>query len=184
MIFIEQPEDMVWFAPPYGKRNIAVCMGFLLADTFLMLLYWKNIGGTVGHVIHHAVAVTAYTLCLHNGYLTYFANFRLIAELSTSFLNLRWILSAIGEKNSVIYYYNGLTLTATFFLSRIAVIPYFYYLVYVLIQTDSYKMGVGSSVHIVWIAICIILDILNMAWFRKMVRGILQYLHNDDVKSK
>jgi len=182
VVIMEDPDDLVWFAPTYAKRNIAVCMGFLTADTFLMLLYWKDIGGTKGHVVHHSVAVTAYVLCLSNGYLTYFANFRLIAELSTSFLNIRWVLSAMDEKGGKVYYYNGLVLTATFFISRVAVIPYFYYLVYNLVQTDVYKSGVGQTVHIVWISVCLILDYLNIIWFHKMVRGIRQYLHSDTKK--
>ena len=57
-VTLEQPDDLVWFAPTYAKQNIAVCMGFLTADTVLMLMYWKDIGGTIGKMI--------YKICMSN----------------------------------------------------------------------------------------------------------------------
>ena len=183
MLFIDHADDIVWFAPTYAIRNAAISTGYLLGQTFLMLLYWKDLGAA-DMLVHHVVAFSAFSICLQNGYLTYFVNLRLIAELSTPFLNVRWLLATIGAKNSLVYYYNGLIFTAIFFLCRVAIIPYHYYILYVMTQTDTYKMAVGNVIHVVWLTVCVIIDTLDVVWFYKLIRGLRKYLCRNDEKSK
>ncbi|GCB83790.1 hypothetical protein scyTo_0024501, partial [Scyliorhinus torazame] len=54
----------------------------------LLLRHWKTLGDRF-FISHHLAALYAYQYVLARGLLPYFANFRLIAELSTPFVNQR-----------------------------------------------------------------------------------------------
>jgi hypothetical protein len=105
-----------------------------------------------------------------NPYLTFIANFRLICEMSTSFGNIRWVLAVCARKEERLYKINGAIYTLTFFLGRILPIPFFYSMVWELIQQESYIASVNFAVHVTWISVCVMLDILNIIWFRQMIR--------------
>jgi len=169
-------EDLVWQPDIFAFHSIAITTGYIIADLVMLMIYQEKIGGTIGIGIHHLTTIVAYMICLVNRYLVYFANFKLLAEASTVFLNLRWSLVTCGKKTSQLYFYNGLALTSTFFLSRLFIIPFFYREVFNTIGTSTYKEAVSYSSHITWISISIILDVLNFIWFRKLVLGILNYL--------
>uniref|UniRef100_A0A670ZWZ6 TLC domain-containing protein n=1 Tax=Pseudonaja textilis TaxID=8673 RepID=A0A670ZWZ6_PSETE len=112
------------------KLNVAVTCGYLLYDLLLLVRYWKTLGDSL-FVCHHLVALYAYGYVLSRGVLPYFANFRLLSELSTPFVNLRWFLDATGwSRTSRLVLANGLAMMVVFFMVRIAVIPSYYMQVY------------------------------------------------------
>jgi hypothetical protein len=51
-----------------------------------------------------------------------------LLETSTPFVALRTILSDLQLNNSVLYLLNGLLMLVVFFLCRIVIYPFFYYL--------------------------------------------------------
>lgn len=161
----------------FSYHTIALTTGYIIADLIMMCIYQKRISATLGIALHHLVTIGAYVQCLTKQYLAYFANYKLLAEASTVFLNLRWALVLLGRKDSQLYFYNGLALTSSFFLSRILMVPFFYVMVYNTIFTDLYKEAVSLVESIFWMSLSIVLDILNVMWFHKLVRGILKYLH-------
>ncbi|XP_041033331.1 TLC domain-containing protein 4-B-like [Carcharodon carcharias] len=81
--------DHVWGDPTLVKVNIAIASGYLMNDLVLLLRHWKTLGDWF-FVSHHLAALYAYQYVLARGLLPYFANFRLIAELSTPFVNQRF----------------------------------------------------------------------------------------------
>uniref|UniRef100_A0A4W5M4D5 Si:dkey-10f21.4 n=1 Tax=Hucho hucho TaxID=62062 RepID=A0A4W5M4D5_9TELE len=81
-------EDPVWGDPSLVKINVAITCGYLLSDMLLICYYWRAIGDKF-FVIHHLAALYAYYYVLSIGMLPYFANFRLVAELSTPCVNQR-----------------------------------------------------------------------------------------------
>lgn len=163
-------KDMIWGDSWIGKTNIAIASGYLLADMYGMWNDFQNTGGTLGFLYHHICALYAYGYVLILGVLTYFANFRLLAEVSTPFTNFRWFFDVSGDRNSDKYFYNGLLLTGTFFLFRILCMPYYYYLAYTVWGTEEFHR-LGTLIQLSWIIPCIILDILNILWFYKILRG-------------
>lgn len=102
----------------------------------------------------------------------YFANFRLIVELSTPLVNMRWFLYACGyPKDSVYFFINGLTMTLVFFVVRILSIPIYWYKCYSIVDTPQwFKL---KYLRHVMVLTCLCLDVINIYWFRKMLRGAM-----------
>ncbi|KAG7266849.1 hypothetical protein CRUP_027309 [Coryphaenoides rupestris] len=78
--------DPVWGDPHLVKLNVAITCGYLVYDLVLLACNWRTMGDSF-FVCHHLAALYAYGYVLTRGVLPYFANFRLISELSTPFVN-------------------------------------------------------------------------------------------------
>ncbi|XP_046718241.1 TLC domain-containing protein 4-B-like isoform X2 [Silurus meridionalis] len=142
-----------------------------------MIYFWNFIGEKY-FVIHHLAALYAYYYVLSQGILPYFANFRLLAEFSTPFVNQRWFLQVLGyHKLSKPSLVNGVSMASSFFLVRIAVIPIYYSQMYSVYGTEAfYRLTPGS--RIAWIFCSLCLDVMNIMWMRKILRGCLKVLRS------
>lgn len=168
--------DKTWLNDPLATFNIALSTGYLLTDLVYIFVFSPNVAGDSGFIIHHTISISAFLLSITQGYLSYYANFRIISEASTPFLNFRWNLYTIGNEKSSMYFWNGIALLVAFSLCRIIPIPYFWYDVYYLVQTESYKTSVGPGAHVGWLGVCFVLDILNLHWFTLLVKRSLKFL--------
>lgn len=168
--------DLTWLNEPISTWNVAVSCGYLFADVISMTIYFKRVGGELGFFVHHFVACCGYLLSITQGYLSYYANFRIISEASSPFLNFRWQLYTAGMEKSLLYTINGFCLLFTYFFCRIVPIPYFWKSVYLLAKTESYTTGVGPVGHYGWLSVCAVLDVLNMYWFNILVMKSLKVL--------
>lgn len=102
----------------------------------------------------------------------YFANFRLIVELSTPLVNMRWFLYVCGyPKDSLKFFLNGISMTFIFFLVRIFSIPFYWYKVYTILDTPQWSKL--KYFRHVMILTCVCLDVINIYWFKKMFKGAL-----------
>ncbi|XP_044299531.1 TLC domain-containing protein 4-like isoform X2 [Varanus komodoensis] len=152
------------------KLNVAVTCGYLLYDLLLLVRYWKTLGDSL-FVCHHLAALYAYGYVLSHGVLPYFANFRLLSELSTPFVNLRWFLDVAGwPHSSWLVLANGLAMMVVFFMVRIAVIPSYYAQVYSWYGTLEYER-LGLGVQLAWIGPSLALEVLNLIWMYRIIRG-------------
>jgi len=151
------------------KTNIAIVIGYLISDMIIMIANYSKIGDKY-NVAHHIMSIVAYAYAMTYSVMPYFANFRLIAELSSPVVNMRWFLHALGyQKSSVLFVFNGLLMTALFFAVRIVTIPIYWYKVYIILDSPLWlKMGYFRWVMIVT---CITLDLINIHWFRKIYCG-------------
>ncbi|CAJ0937634.1 unnamed protein product [Ranitomeya imitator] len=151
---------------------------FILTDLLLFARFWKEMRDPY-MVCHHFAVIYAYGYVLNRGVLPYFANFRLISELSTPFVNQRWFFDAVNmPRSSKPFLVNALAMAVVFFLVRIAVIPSYYSQVFATFGTEGYiRLGIGPQVA--WIVSSVILDILNVFWMYKIMFGFYRV-----VKSK
>lgn len=94
------------------------------------------------------------------------------------FYNLyRWLLEAVGSsKTGLPYVLNGLIMTLVFYGSRIIIMPYFWYCVWLLLLPENIKR-VGHLVYVLIIASAV-LDVINILWAYKMYRGVRKVLSN------
>ncbi len=108
----------------------------------------------------------------------YFANFRLICELSTPLVNMRWFLYAAGHnKNSPAFFVNGIAMTVMFFAVRIAIIPVYWYKVYSVVDSQLWMQM--RHFRYIMIVTCLILDVINIFWFKKMFKGAVAVIKNN-----
>ncbi len=103
-----------------------------------------------------------------------FAVLRLLSEGSTPFVNIRYLLAVFGKQNTKLYLYNGYLLIMSFFIFRITLILPFWMHGYPFLfdtfwQTLDYICFSGNAVA------CLLLDILNIFWFKKLLLGALKY---------
>ncbi|KAM6905494.1 TLC domain-containing protein 4-B [Xenentodon cancila] len=167
--------DPVWGDPNIVKLNVAITSGYLLYDLVLLACNWRTMGDSF-FVCHHLAALYAYGYVLTRGVLPYFANFRLISELSTPFVNQRWFFEALKYPRSHrLVVLNGVAMAVVFFLVRIAVMPSYWVSVFATFGTPDFeRLGLGPQVA--WITSCIALDILNTIWMYKIARGCYKVL--------
>lgn len=181
-LYILVVDNAIVFSPLiyYSKlvqTNIAIVMGYTLFDMTIIIYNYK-IFGDAFTLLHHSFTLFAYSYALTYSVMPYFANFRLICELSTPLVNMRWFLYAIGQKkNSLCFFINGMSMTMMFFIVRIAIIPIYWYKVYSVI--DSQLWAQMKHFRYIMIVTCLILDIINIFWFKKMYNGALIIFHTN-----
>ncbi|XP_058626049.1 TLC domain-containing protein 4-B isoform X4 [Onychostoma macrolepis] len=152
------------------KLNVAITCGYLFYDLVLLACNWSTMGDTF-FVCHHLAALYAYGFVLTRGVLPYFANFRLISELSTPFVNQRWFFEALAyPRTHRLVVANGVAMAVVFFLVRIAVMPPYWAKVFGTFGTPAFER-LGLAAQVAWIVSCICLDILNTIWMYKITRG-------------
>ncbi|XP_029696541.1 TLC domain-containing protein 4-B isoform X1 [Takifugu rubripes] len=167
--------ELCWGDPSLVKLNVAITCGYLLYDLVLLACNWGTMGDSF-FVCHHLAAIYAYTYVLTRGVLPYFANFRLISELSTPFVNQRWFFEALKYPRShQLVVLNGIAMTAVFFMVRIAVMPSYWARVFASFGTRDFEL-LGLGAQVAWIMSCVVLDILNIAWMYKIARGCYKVL--------
>lgn len=156
-----------------ARTGVAITMGYISADLFILLLSYKHIGDLL-MVTHHIMAILAYYFVVVYGVLPYFANVRQLAEISTPFVNQRWFFDAVGHpRSSCSFVTNGYAMGASFFLCRIAIMPIYYYKCFSVWGSQEQR-SLGGLVSFYWISTCIVLDTINVYWFAKIVRGAIK----------
>ncbi|XP_029102662.1 transmembrane protein 56-B-like isoform X3 [Scleropages formosus] len=153
------------------------------SDLLLLACNWRAMGDGF-FVCHHLAALYAYGYVLSRGVLPYFANFRLISELSTPFVNQRWFFEVLSvPRTDRLVVANGIMMTVVFFLVRIAVIPSYYSRVVATFGTPAFvRLGLGPQVA--WIVSSVCLDVLNTIWMYKIARGCYKVLTGRSRSSK
>ncbi|KAL5457005.1 hypothetical protein EMCRGX_G034237 [Ephydatia muelleri] len=150
-----------------GFVTLQVSLGYFVADLVIILLDPK-LRSDKASLMHHIAGIVGLVLSLHfQGKLMYYLIFRLISELSTPFVNMRWVLYEFRITNGILYRAAAYGMMATFFFTRIITMPWFWYDFYycfmhpgIVIVPDFFK---------VW-AVCNFsaFDVLNLYWFYKM----------------
>ena len=81
-------------------------------------------------VFHHVFVASSFVLAVRYSFVTWFLAVLLLNELSTIFVNFRWYLLTLGQKNGGLYLCNGVMLIVSFFLCRVVFLPAVFYLLF------------------------------------------------------
>ncbi|CAF1165359.1 unnamed protein product [Rotaria sordida] len=156
------------------QTNLSIVIGYLLCDTIIGIIHYRAIGDAFS-MAHHFVSIYAFAYVLTLNVMPYFANFRLLAELSTPSVNIRWFLDALKyPRTSKLFVYNGLLMTIIFFFVRIFAMPIYWWKVYIAAMTPLWPhMG---YFRLILLVVCVVLDVINLYWFSKMLRGCIKIL--------
>ncbi|CAF4082019.1 unnamed protein product, partial [Rotaria sp. Silwood2] len=148
--------------------------GNVKIDTIIGIIHYRKIGDAFS-MAHHLVSIYAFVYVLTLNVMPYFANFRLLAELSTPSVNFRWFLDALKyPRRSKAFILNGLFMTIVFFFVRIFAMPIYWWKVYTVAVTPLWShMG---HFRFILIIVCVVLDVINLYWFSKMFRGCVKTL--------
>ncbi|XP_006831001.1 PREDICTED: transmembrane protein 56 [Chrysochloris asiatica] len=167
--------DRLWGKSTLVDVNLSITCGYLSSDLLLIIFYWRVIGDKM-FIIHHCTGLYAYYFILNYGVLAYVGNFRLMAELSSPFVNQRWFFEVLKyPKFSKANVINGILMTLVFFIVRIAVIPPFYFFMYSVYGTEAYAR-LGLVIQYSWIGSCFVLDVMNVLWMVKITKGCMKVI--------
>ena len=95
--------------------------------------------------------------------------FRLTSEGSTPFINLRWVLLTLKQKDSKLYMLNGVAIFLIFFLVRIITIVPNWLIFFSLINTPQW-FSIDFKYKLICVGACIPLDCLNLFWYSKIIK--------------
>ncbi|XP_021365030.1 transmembrane protein 56-B-like [Mizuhopecten yessoensis] len=162
--------DPIWCDRPLIRINCAILTGYVMADTMAMMMDSQQNVEALMYYLHHGSAAYAYYFVFSYGVLSYFANFRIMAEFSTVFVNFRWMLDKVNyDKTSTLFIANGCVMTFTFISARVFSMPRYWYTIYRYIGSEDFKLlGIIADVMI---GSCLVLDILNLKWSIRMLKG-------------
>jgi len=151
---------------------IEVATGFFLSDFVVITLLYKHYGPKqyLQFAAHHVVAVIAFGMVLHYKQMLWFANFRLLSEISTPFLNFRWFMQQMGDRTSALYNLNRYAFFVVFALCRIATIPRYWLTAYN-VSGDIAQIS-NQMIGILFVSGAV-LDTLNLFWFYLMFKIVL-----------
>lgn len=154
-----------------SKMAMQMCGGYFITDFIVVIICRNYYPGVSDFVIHHIVAISAFVLVHHYSACHWFLDVRLLSELSTPFVNLRWMLLQVNLKDTAYYSINRHLTFWAFFVARIVSIPIFW-------GAAIYHFGTPEWNELHWSIKTIVftnglpLDILNINWFIKLARGM------------
>ena len=159
---------------PLGFTTMQISLGYFVADS-IVVLFDAKLRSDRGSMIHHLAGIVGLSLCLfHQGKAMFFVIYRLIAECSTPFVNLRSILSDLGEKDRTLYIYAGISMLITFLLCRIVVIPWHWYEILKTVTSVECALLIPLFFR-VWLGLnYLVFDVLNVYWFYRIVKGAVK----------
>ena len=167
--------NRVFSKSPLGFTLMQISLGYFVADMFVCLQD-PVLRKELSSMFHHLAGIIGIGLGLYyQGWFAFFIIYRMISEISTPFVNLRWVFYELGPpyKDSFWYYFASFGMIVTFFLCRILVMPWHWYELLVAITCPSAL--IVPLVLKVWICInYIMFDVLNLYWFGKMIRGLVK----------
>lgn len=194
-------EDVIYAQTPLVGQYIIIGCGYFAYDTFVMYNCYslkleetnkkKNLLNNLKSflksrllvVLHHfAMVFFFFPVVLRVQSMgNFMAGCFFIMELSSIFVNFRFILVKINLKNSRIYIQNGLCMLFTFGLCRILIFP-FMYVVYTVQQSSILNLSYSETLkRIPYICnlSCLFLFGLQTYWFFLIVKGTLKTLSNE-----
>jgi len=166
--------DPVWGKSPTAPPVLAFVLGYMITDLIIIVKNHKDIG-ELGYYIHHIECIIACAYTMTYDVFLWISQYRLLAEISTPFVNLRWFLDAVEYgRNTKLFYFNGIAMALVFYIIRIVgAIPY-YLRLYDISTTFDYSHGGRAWVTLILASI--VVDCVNLFWAYKMFSGIKKLL--------
>ncbi|GAB5575281.1 TLC domain-containing protein 4 [Prionailurus iriomotensis] len=166
----------------WNSRVVSTCHS-LVAGIFALYIFFFDeaakadpLWGDSSFVKVNISISSGYLISDKDGVLAYIGNFRLLAELSSPFVNQRWFFEALKyPKFSKANVINGILMTVVFFIVRIVSMPPFYSYIYSVLGTEAY-IRLGFLTQCSWISTCIVLDVMNVMWMIKITKGCVKVI--------
>ena len=174
VIFGADTEDYVTYKTRTGFLSLQIALGYFLGDAVVVLMS-EELRSEKGSVLHHIGSIVGMFLGLYyEGVMMFFLCFRLVAEMSTPFVNMRWILYEVDVKRSSEWYLvASVGMTVSFFMSRILAAPIFWYKILMVLSDESAQI---IPLHLqIWLVLnSALFDFLNVYWFAKIAKGAIK----------
>lgn len=171
--------------------TVIIFLGYLTVDLLVCILKIGDaLKGKYENYAHHLIGIFGTLAALIVGRMILsLSNATCLTELSTPFVSLRGILYMLKKSDGSLYLYNGLAMTAMFFISRNVFQTWLVLakLTPAVLYRSSHMFAQTSEPwveHVCWASLCLylMLCVLNFYWFYRMVLGAIS--HASKSKSK
>lgn len=161
--------------------------GFLLTDAILSeATGTANFDDRTHHVLYGTIH--CFIIYFNSGCILFNAlSWRYYADFLNQNMQLRLILAMFNQRNTKLYVFNYFILVIGFFLVRIAVIPFAWIQMYTNKSTLLAIGGTGLPAYALFgfvIVLCILADMQNIDWFRRMFSGFQKTLIHQSSSNK
>ncbi|KAM0950608.1 putative TRAM/LAG1/CLN8 domain-containing protein [Dioscorea sansibarensis] len=164
--------------PMIGRKSVVsdamfgVSIGYFLSDLAMILWLYPALGGKE-YILHHGLSLYSIFLSLLSGKAQAYILMVLFSEITTPFVNLRWYLDVAGQKNSMLYLYNGIALFFGWLAARILFFIYLFTHMY--LHFDQVKSIFPLGFYSLLTAPSL-LAMMNLFWFWKIFKGMVKTL--------
>jgi hypothetical protein len=157
----------------------AFSTGYFIYDSAVLLWNWKPTKENYQFLAHHLICAFLYGYTARP-WLVYYGMAFLIWELSTPFLNLRWILIQYEQVTSPLFHFSEAAFAITFFVARILWGLY----ISLYCWSDMIKMfnqgrthGISDWIYlpIFTLLLNIVMNGLNIVWFMNIVKKLRRH---------
>ncbi|KYR01785.1 hypothetical protein DLAC_01797 [Tieghemostelium lacteum] len=165
-----------WYQNPFQGNSFAsyfflkFIWGYFLYDT-LLVCYYRNLFD-YGTLFHHVLGLYLYNIGIVCGNCHFVLISYIFTEITTPFVNFRWILYQTNRKDGLLYMINGLCLALGFLIVRVIYIPLSIgYQLY-----DKYPLSFALP-EFVWYGTYfgfVLINLLNMFWAFLIWRGLIR----------
>ena len=152
------------------NQTLHIMMGYIIYDTIYEL---TSSSKQIDILIHHIIGFLSHlsTIYTQNNSALYYSMFIFLAEASTPFLNISWILYQLKYNNNLLFHICSILLLITFFIFRVILGPYAVYHLFI----NKYTWGIydNSINYYMWSCntfIIILFALLNIFWFYKLIK--------------
>lgn len=166
--------DHVFATTPYSKFYTSMALSYFIWDTIVSAVYVNYFG--VGFLIHGIVSTAVFYIAVEYKFIQYYSAIFLLFEISTPFLDIRWVGLKFDVLSETFKLINNIILILIFFFVRIC---WGWYQVFRL-GFDLYAAkdtdGFNTVGAIIILACNFVLDVLNVFWFGKMMTVAIETL--------
>lgn len=148
-----------------------IFLGYTFQDLFLCLWFRSKWADMTATLMHHVCVLIAWWQLTAGGYAQGIALIAQSCEISTLFVNARWILGKAGAKNGKVYIINGLIMTIFFFIFRVCIYDWQVVTLY------HQREGLLSLpvFNIACFLFCYLAGVLLQSfWMSKILRGVVK----------
>lgn len=156
----------------FSDTTLGVSLGYFLSDLAMIIWQYPALGG-LEFVLHHGLSMFSIFLSLISGQGQIYILMVLFSESTTPFVNLRWHLDVYGQKNSMLYIFNGVALFLMWLVARIFL--FIYYFVYMFYHFDQVRTVFPLGFYGL-ITVPPVLTTMNVYWFWKIAKGMIKTL--------
>ena len=173
--------DDIFYKSELSRRVIGIFVGYISSDLALALYFRSRWTGWLANMIHHTSVLSVFAQFYFLNFGHYFASVSHFCELTTPFVNQRWFFYESNMKYSRIYRYNGILLTALWFLTRILL---YTYAGFQMLYTYDQWLTLGY-IRFAMVFCCYFIGLfLQYFWFSKIIRGAIKALRDTSNKKK
>lgn len=175
------PSPYVFQTSTISITALSISLGYFITDSAMLILYYPAFGTGV-MALHHVAALASVLASLYYQQGHAYTLLLLSTEITTPFINLRWLLDKAGYSSHPVYIINGLFTMCTWGFCRIYLfVSYFFTLAYIKHRSELSLMALPCQALVLLVPPLLLC--LNVFWFTKMLKMLFRVVFDRKEKS-